>query len=176
VNSIAKPDSKGNRLGVLFGPSVVFGVAPSPAYGVSVSGTYKFERWSAMLGARAAYAFGPIEEIPLDVIAFTGLAGPCFREKWFSACGFASLNIINWIPTAPTSEDYRAEPRVTPGIGIGVGGRYPHTQKIGFYLNSDATILAQDVELIISRANSSTTAWTGNQFLFSISLGVDWTP
>jgi hypothetical protein len=173
ADPFAKPISNGNRLSVLFGPSVVFGVAQSPAYGLSIWGAYKFGNWSAMLGARGAYAFGPIERNPLDVFTFTGLAGPCFRENWFVACGFASMNIVKSIPTVPTTDKFHIEPQVTPGIGIGIGGRYSYGKRFGFYLNTDATILAHDVELVMPRPNGFAPVWKENQFLLSISLGVE---
>lgn len=172
-NPIADPVSNENRISVWFGPNVVFGVAPSPAYGLSISGAYKLGNWSAMLGARGAYAFGPIEARPLDVFTFTGLAGPCFREKWFVACGFASMNIVQSIPTVPTSDKFHVEPQVTPGIGIGIGGRYSYGKRAGFYVNADATILAHDVELVMPRPNGFTPVWKENQFLLSISLGLE---
>lgn len=171
-NVIAKPITNRNHWSVWFGPNVTFGVAPSPAYGLSISSAYNFSKWSMMLGARAGYAFGPIEKNPLDVFAFSGLAGPCFREKWFLVCGFAGLNFVNWIPTAPTSINYRIESQVAPGVGIGVGGRYSYGKTIGFYINADATLLTRNVELVIPRLSRSTPIWTGNQFLFAISLGM----
>ncbi len=176
VNSIAKPDSKGNRLGVLFGPSVVFGVAPSPAYGVSVSGTYKFERWSAMLGARAAYAFGPIEGQTLDVFNLGAIGGPCFRERWFSACAFGSMNIIKWIPTTPIPDNFDIPSQVMPGIGIGVRGQHLLSNRIGLYGGGDITILSRDVELMLSHQDARTQVWNGGQFLLSLSLGVEMAP
>jgi len=172
-NPIGKPVPNESRLSVLFGPNVVFGVAPSAAYGLSISGAYKLGNWSAMLGARGAYAFGPIETNPLDVFAFTALAGPCFREKWFVACGFASMNIVKSIPTVPATDKFHIAPQVTPGIGIGIGGRYSHGKRFGFYLNTDATILAHDVELVMPQPNGFTPVWKENQFLLSISLGVE---
>lgn len=172
-NPIADPISNENRISVWFGPNVVIGVAPSPAYGLSISGAYKLGNWSAMLGARGAYAFGPIEARPLDVFTFTGLAGPCFRENWFVACGFASMNIVQSIPTVPTSDKFHIEPQVTPGIGIGIGGRYSYGKRVGFYVNADATILAHDVELVMPRPNGFTPVWKENQFLLSISLGLE---
>jgi hypothetical protein len=162
-----------NRLSILFGPNVVFGVAPLPAYGLSISGAYKFGNWSAMLGARGAYAFGPIERNPLDVFAFTALAGPCFREKWFSACGYASMNVLKPIPTVPVSDKFETTPQVTPGLGIGVGGRYSVSSNFGVYLNGDATILSRDVELLFPKPNGVSSVWQGGQFLIAISLGVE---
>ena len=176
VKSIAKPDSNGNRLGVLFGPSAVFGVAPSPAYGVSVSGTYKFERWSAMLGARAAYAFGPIESSTIDTFAFTGMIGPCFRERWFSACAFGSMNIVKWIPITPIPNDFYTPYQIMPGIGIGVHGHYLLSNRIGLYVGGDATMLSRDVELMFTRQDGLAQVWNGGQFLLSVSLGVELVP
>ncbi len=161
------------RLNIWFGPAIVFGAAPSPAYGISLSGAYKFGNWSPMIGARGAYAFGPIAGNPLDVFEFSGIAGPCFREKWFMACGFASMNIIKWIPTASTSDKFDIDPQITPGIGIGVGGRFYNAKNYGFFVNADATMLAHSVELVIPRLYGFTPVWKGNQLLASISLGVE---
>lgn len=165
--------SNKNRLSILFGPNVVFGVAPSPAYGLSISGAYKLGNWSAMLGARGAYAFGPIEKNPLDVFAFTALAGPCFRERWFSACGYASMNVLKPIPTVRVSDKFATTPQVTPGLGIGVGGRYSVSNNFGVYLNGDATILSRDVELLFPKSNGVSSVWQGDQFLITMSLGVE---
>ena len=175
-HSIAKPDSKGNRLGVLFGPSVIFGVAPSPAWGLSLSSTYKFERWSAMLGARSAYAFGPIEGQTLDVFNFGAFGGPCFRERWFSACAFGSMNIIKWIPTTPIPDNFDIPSQVMPGIGIGVRGQHLLSNRIGLYCGGDITILSRDVELMLSHQDARTQVWNGGQFLLSLSLGVEMAP
>ncbi len=172
-NPIADPLSHRNRISILFGSHVVFGVAPSPAYGLSISGAYKFGNWSAMLGARGAYAFGPIKKNPLDVFAFTALAGPCFREKWFSACGYASMNVLKPIPTVRVSDKFATTPQVTPGLGIGVGGRYSVSNNFGVYLNGDATILSRDVELLFPKSNGVSSVWQGDQFLITMSLGVE---
>ena len=172
VNSIAKPDSKGNRLGVLFGPSVVFGVAPSPAWGLSLSSTYKFKRWSAMLGARAAYAFGPIEGNRIDVLAVTGLAGPCTTAQWFYVCGFAAVNVIKSIPDFVVRNDFDTSAQVVPGLGIGMGVHYSLTPAIALYTIGDAMILSSDVTLAILKATGDRPIWTGRQGLLSLSLGV----
>jgi hypothetical protein len=172
-NSIAKSLSNKNRLSILFGPNVVFGVAESPAYGLSISGAYKFGNWSGMIGARGAYAFGPIEGNTIDAFTFTGMVGPCYRERWFSAYVFGSMNIIKWIPTTPIPDDFKMPLRVMPGIGIGARGTYSLSNKIGLYGGGDVTILPSDVELKFTGQDGLAQVWNGGQFLFSVSLGLE---
>lgn len=172
-NPIDTTVSNANRLSVWFGPSVLVGAAQSPAYGLSISGAYKLGNWSAMLGARGAYAFGPIERNTIDVFTFSGLAGPCFREKWFKACAFGSLNMVEWIPTTSIPGDFRIDPLLTPGIGIRIGGQYRISNTLALYLDSDATVLADDLELSIRRLNTLTSVWNGGRFLVTVSLGVE---
>jgi|GEM_PF-6925494 len=167
------PVSNKDRLSVLFGPNVIFGVAESPAYGLSISGAYKFGNWSAMLGARGAYAFGPIEGNTVDVFNFAAMGGPCFRERWFNACVFGSLNIVKWIPTTPIPNDFDIPSRVIPGIGVGVGGRHSISNRIGFHGSADAIVLSRDIELWIPRSNGITPVWNSGQFLLAFSLGVE---
>ncbi|MBK9260416.1 MAG: hypothetical protein IPM54_11340 [Polyangiaceae bacterium] len=165
--------SSKNRLSILFGPNVVFGVAPSPAYGLSISGAYKLGNWSAMLGARGAYAFGPIEGNTIDAFSFTGMVGPCYRERWFSVYVFGSMNIVKWIPTTPIPVDFNIPLRVMPGIGIGARGTYSLSNKIGLYGGGDVTILPSDVELELTSQDGLAQVWNGAQFLLSVSLGLE---
>ncbi len=175
-NPIADPLSHRNRISILFGPTAVFGVAPSPAYGLSISGAYKFGNWSAMVGARGAQASGPIEGHSIDVLTFAPLAGPCFRERWFTVCGVASLNFIKLIPAIPTSIEFSIQSQVTPGIGVGVGGRYSISNRIGLYVNGDASILARDVELVSIQPSGVFPIWNGSQFLATVSVGIELAP
>jgi hypothetical protein len=168
--------SNKNLLSILFGPNVVFGVAPSPAYGLSILGAYKLGNWSAMLGARGAYAFGPIEGHSIDVLTFAPVAGPCFRERWFTVCAVASLNFIKWIPTIPITNGFSIQSQVTPGIGIGVGGRHSLSKRIGLYVNGDASVLSRDVELLTLQPSGVVPVWNGGQFLATVSLGVELVP
>jgi hypothetical protein len=172
-NAIADPSSNGNRLSVWVGPNVVFGVAPSPAYGLSISGAYKLGNWSMMLGARGAYAFGPIEGSTIDTFAFTGMIGPCFRERWFSACAFGNVNIVKWIPVTPFPDDFYIPSRAIPGIGIGARGIHWLSDKIGLYGGADAILLSDDIDLSFTQSNGLTPGWNSGQFLLTVSLGVE---
>jgi hypothetical protein len=175
-NVTAKLITTKNHWSVWFGPNVTFGVTPSPAYGLSISSAYNFSKWSMMIGARGAYAYGPIERNPLDVFAFSGLAGPCLREKWFHACAFFNVNFIQSIPTGPTPGNFQLRPQITPGIGLSVGGRRSISNKIGFYLSGEASILSRDVEIVTPRATSAAIIWNGGQFLATISVGLELKP
>ncbi len=174
--AIADPASNGNRLSVWFGPSVVFGVAPSPAYGFSISGAYKLGNWAMMLGARGAYAFGPIEGNSVDVLAVTGLAGPCTTGQWLYVCGFAVVNVIRLVPAFPLPKDSAIISHVVPGLGIGLGARYSLNPTIALYAHGDAMILSTEVAHRISESNVSRSVWTGHQGLLSLSLGVSFGP
>jgi hypothetical protein len=171
-NVSAKPITNRNHWSLWFGPNVTFGVAPSPAYGLSVSSAYNFSKWSMMLGARGAYAFGPIERNPFDVISFSGIGGSCYRERWFNACAFLSVNAIKSFLTRTNPDNFELRPQVTPGIGLGISGRHSMSRKIGLYLSGEASILSRDVEIATLRE----TIWIGGQFLGSISVGVELTP
>lgn len=167
------PVSNENRFSILFGPNVIFGVAPSPAYGLSISGAYKLGNWSAMLGARGAYAFGPIERNSIDTFVFTGMIGPCFRERWFSACAFGNINIVKWIPTTPVPDDFYIPSRVIPGIGIGARGSYWLSNKLGVYGGTDVILLSREPELSLTHSNGRTVVWNSGQLLLTLSLGAE---
>jgi hypothetical protein len=175
-NPIVDSISNRNRISVWFGPNIVFGVAPSPAYGLTISGAYNFAKWSMMLGARGAYAFGSVVGNRLDVFTVTGLAGPCTRAQWFYVCGFAALNAIKPIPNYPVPPDFDTITQIAPGLGIAIGARYSFTRAVALFAAGDAMVLSSPVAYEFRGSNGPHTRWTGGQFLGSLSLGLAFGP
>ncbi len=167
---------KKRRLNVNVGPAMVFGAAPSPAFGISLSTTYDLGSILVNAGTRGAYAVGPFANTPVDIFSFSGLAGPCKRWSWFNACGFASINVIKPRLSATNDSDAYTTAKAVPGFGIGISGRRAFSDGFTAYASADASFLTERSPVLLSKANRTSVLWEGSPFLASLSLGVEFAP
>lgn len=174
ADQISRSDTpKHARLKFDAGPAMVFGVAPTPAFGVSLSSLYDFGNIAVNLTTRAVYAIEPFNGQPLDRFSFSALAGPCKTWGWFRACGFAGINLIKSRVTVSVPDDFYTTGQAVPGFGIGIGTRHSFGRRLRLYANGDAMILTEATEATVYRSSRTYKLWSGSPFLASLSLGIE---
>ncbi|MBK9265689.1 MAG: hypothetical protein IPM54_38605 [Polyangiaceae bacterium] len=156
------------------GPMMMIGASESPAFGVSLVGMYRFGTLSLMGGARAAYAYRPLEGREIDAFAFSGIAGPCAHARWFSTCAILGLNVID--PIFAGNQDIESVAQVVPGFGFGMNALYDFNRSLGLRASADVMVLSSDVVYLARQSRQTVPIWTGHQFLMSFSVGLEIKP
>lgn len=174
ADKISQPDTpKQSRLKFDAGPTMVFGVAPTPAFGVSLSSLYDLGNVAINLTTRGVYAIEPLDGMPLDRFSFSALGGPCKTWGWFRACGFAGINLIKSRVTTAVPDDFYTTGQAVPGFGIGIGTRHSFGRRLRLYTSGDAMVLTESTEATVYRSSGAYKLWGGSQFLASLSLGLE---
>ena len=154
------------------GPLVLFGAAPSPAFGGRFDLWYRKGNVAGMVSARGAWMVGAIVDIPITVSAFSLLAGPCARWQWFDACALGSINaFVHNVPRTslyePTSVD-----NFTLGAGVALGAEYRLSRKVSTRLSFDVVALDRERSFLVGNSQNAVSLWEGGRFLSILSATI----
>jgi hypothetical protein len=155
------------------GPVMVFGAAPSPSLGFSLTGQYRRQIFSAIVIAKAAWSLDDMEDPPVDIFSASAVAGPCVQWRWLDGCALAGATIFE--RRVDPNLDYRVDTvrQAIPAFGLGMGATYAINTALSVRIFADATALTRDMVIdVASDTGAMVTVWQTQRFLFSLSASL----
>jgi hypothetical protein len=171
--AIKKENSPRPRFAGGIGPVMVFGAAPSPSLGVSITGQYRMDGVTAMAIAKGAWSLAGQKDPPINIFSAGAVVGPCVQWQWLDACAFGGATFFE--RRVSPNPSYRVDPvrEVIPSLGLGIGSTFRLRESIAARVFVDATALTRDMAIgVIAPDNSKTPLWQTQRFMLSVSASL----
>ncbi|MDI1436794.1 hypothetical protein [Polyangium sorediatum] len=168
--AIKKDDTPRSRFAGGIGPVLVIGAAPSPSLGVSITGEYRLQGWSAVGIAKGAWSMGDVEKRPIDIFSASATVGPCVQWQWLDGCAFGGAIVFEQRMKQNDLYHLRTNTKIIPALGLGIGATYAIKDRLSARVFVDATALTQDLIVgIVPSGGAPISVWQTQRFLFSVS-------
>jgi len=155
------------------GPLMIFGAAPSPSFGLDITGQVRREGLSGIAMLKGAWSTGDVKGAPIDVFTASATVGPCVQWQWLDACAFGGAMLFEHRMAPVDPYLLTSDSDIVPAFGLGVGATYAINAKLSARLFADATALTRDVILRIGPPDGPlTNVWSTQRIIFSISASL----
>lgn len=155
------------------GPVMVFGAAPSPSLGFSLTGQYRRKALSAIAIAKGAWSLGDVNERPIDVFSASAIVGPCAQWQWFDGCAIGGAMFFEQRMKPSSPYLLESDSNIIPVIGLGIGATYAINAKLSARVFADAAALTRDLVIRVSpHEGDPMQVWQTQRFIFSVSASL----
>lgn len=155
------------------GPIMVFGAAPSPSLGVSITGQYRMDGLMVMGIAKGAWSLASEDNPPINISSVAGIVGPCVQLQWLDACAFGGATLFERRVSPNPSYRVDSVRDVIPSFGLGIGSTFRLRESVAARVFVDATALTRDMVIgVIASDNTTTPLWQTQRFMLSISASL----